>query len=230
IKQSELTGKIGRVEADAEEELPSSYAQIKSTIMELVTLNSDNINAALFDPANSPIIAKAIGIPDAKIPGADSRDKQIGEIAELLKGPPIPPMPPGMPPAGAEMQPGPEQSMQGQQPMQGEGAAPQQPAQPMPAGPPQSTVAVNVKFDDHEVEMDTITTWANSPEGLMEKQQNPAGFANVEAHYAEHEQALLMKQMQDAQKQMLTQGGPGAAGQPESQQSQSGSEEEQSNA
>jgi len=240
IKQSELSGKIGRVEADAEEELPSSYAQIKSTIMELVTLNSDDINTALFDPANSPIIAKAIGIPDAKIPGADSRDKQIGEIAELLKNAPIPAMPAVALPS-QEMQQGAEAPQQipeqQEQPPVESSAPPQRGGMPAagvaaagPPVPPQSTVAVNVKFDDHEVEMDTITTWANSPEGLIEKQQNPAGFANVEAHYAEHEQALLMKQMQDAQKQMLTQGGPAPEGQPESQNKQSSASEGQGNA
>jgi hypothetical protein len=90
IRQAQLSGKIGRVEADAEEELPTSYAQVKSAIMELITLQSPEINEALFHPQNSEIIKKAIGIPEAYIPGADDRNQQYGEIEKLLLSGPLP--------------------------------------------------------------------------------------------------------------------------------------------
>jgi hypothetical protein len=152
IRQSELTGKIGRVEADAEEELPTSFAQVKGLIMELITLQSPEINEALFHPQNTPLITKAIGIPTAYIPGADDRNKQYGEIVELLQGAP------------------------------GIDGAP--------------SVMVNPQLDNHEIEMETIRAWANSPTGLATKKMNPIGYANVLAHYSLHEMALSAMQPQ----------------------------------
>lgn len=88
IKQAELTGRVGRVEPDVDEELPTSYSQIRGTLMELLTLNNEDISSWLMHPQNSSLAAKAMGIP-LYIPGADSRDKQMGEIAELLQSPPL---------------------------------------------------------------------------------------------------------------------------------------------
>jgi hypothetical protein len=90
IKKEQLAGKVGRVEPDAEEELPTSFAQVKGVVMELIGLNNEHINEALFHPQNSPIIKRAIGIPDAYIPGEADRDKQFSEFAELLKSGPLP--------------------------------------------------------------------------------------------------------------------------------------------
>ena len=86
IRQTELTGKLGSVEADSEEELPMSSAQLKSLFVELMTLNNETINDGLFHPQNLPLMTKALGAPDFHIPGSDDRDKQFSEIAELLRG------------------------------------------------------------------------------------------------------------------------------------------------
>lgn len=86
IQQSEITGRIGRVEADADEELPQSPAQLKDLIVQLLTLGNDTISEAMFHPENTPFLTKALGAPDFHIPGADSRDKQYAEIAEMLRG------------------------------------------------------------------------------------------------------------------------------------------------
>jgi len=96
IKQAELTGRVGRVEPDVDEELPTSYSQIRGTLMELLTLNNQDISSWLMHPQNSNLAAKAMGIP-LYIPGADSRDKQMGEIGELLQGPPLGPDMPSVP-------------------------------------------------------------------------------------------------------------------------------------
>jgi hypothetical protein len=90
IRQASLTGKIGRVEPDADEELPTSFSQVKQTLLDLITLNSDAINEGLFHPQNTKIIARAIGLPDVYIPGQDARDKEYAVIAELLKSGPLP--------------------------------------------------------------------------------------------------------------------------------------------
>lgn len=86
IRQSDLNGRIGRVEADAEEGLPVSAAQLKDVIISLMTLKDDFISEALYHPQNSHTIAKALGSPDFYIPGSDDRDKQYAEFSELLSG------------------------------------------------------------------------------------------------------------------------------------------------
>lgn len=86
IKQAELNGKIGRVEPEASEELPSSFAQYKTILLELITLNNEALNSAIFNPANTPNVAKALGWAGFYLPGQDDRDKQYSEISLMLKG------------------------------------------------------------------------------------------------------------------------------------------------
>ena len=84
IKQAELSGKVGNVEPESDEELPQSFAQYKAVLLELITLNNEQLNTAIFSPQNSPNVAKALGWSDFHIPGMDDRDKQYSEIARLL--------------------------------------------------------------------------------------------------------------------------------------------------
>jgi hypothetical protein len=86
IRQSELEGKIGRVEADADENMPLSPSQLKSVVMELMALKDTNIAEALYHPNNTPLITKILSAPDFYIPGSDDRDKQYAEFADLLAG------------------------------------------------------------------------------------------------------------------------------------------------
>ena len=88
IRQAELTGRVGRVEPEVDEELPVSYAQVKQTLMELLTLGNEELTNWIMHPNNSSIAAKAVGIP-LYIPGADARDKQMSEIAEMLNAQPL---------------------------------------------------------------------------------------------------------------------------------------------
>lgn len=90
IRQQDLVGKIGLVEPEADEELPVHHSQFRQTLMELIGLNNEQINSALFRPDNTPIIAKALGSPDFNIPGKGDRDKQFYEFAELLQSGPNP--------------------------------------------------------------------------------------------------------------------------------------------
>ena len=89
IRQHELTGSIGRVEPDPEEELPESYQQIRGVLLELISMDNDYLNEGLYHPSNAPLLSKAIGLRDFVIPGKDNRDKQLGEITELTKSGPI---------------------------------------------------------------------------------------------------------------------------------------------
>jgi hypothetical protein len=69
-------------------------------------------------------------------------------------------------------------------------SGPTQSMVPGPVGPqPQvsSTVPVNQKLDRHGYEKAEIIRWANSSAGIQAKTQNPMGFANVQAHFDEHD-------------------------------------------
>jgi predicted RNA-binding Zn-ribbon protein involved in translation (DUF1610 family) len=89
IRQSDIEGTIGVVEADADENLPMTPAQLKDTIVQLMTMKDEFISDALTHPQNAPLVTKALGAPDFYIPGSDDRNKQYGEFGDLLQGIPV---------------------------------------------------------------------------------------------------------------------------------------------
>src|SRR6266700_2553708 len=60
---------------------------------------------------------------------------------------------------------------------------------------PKSTVPVDPLLDNHQAHMAEIQRLHDSAEGQKIKRTNPPGFANLRAHFAEHDQALQQKQM-----------------------------------
>ena len=89
IKKSELSGKIGRVELEANENLPMSWAQKKDVIMQLLLSPNPGIIQMLMQPENLPVLREAIGLDNFFIPGADDVDKQWAEIQQLINTQPI---------------------------------------------------------------------------------------------------------------------------------------------
>src|SRR6185295_614222 len=83
IRMSELQGKIGNIELEANENLPITWNQQKDAIMELFNLNNEAIMGTLMTPENMPYIKRAIGLNDYIIPGEDDRQKQYEEIQLL---------------------------------------------------------------------------------------------------------------------------------------------------
>ena len=69
----------------------------------------------------------------------------------------------------------------------GTNGAPGLPVQPVF----RSTVPVDELLDDHATEFEECRRWASSDAGQIARAQNPAGFANVRAHAAEHAAALV---------------------------------------
>lgn len=84
IRQSELRGKVGEVEPEGAETFPTSIAQKQALLMQLMQLNNDFVNAAIFDPENRKIIADALAFPELHIPDEDQRIKQMREIQVML--------------------------------------------------------------------------------------------------------------------------------------------------
>lgn len=89
IKKSELSGKIGRVELETNENLPLSWSQRKDVIMQLLLSPNPGILQMMMQPENLPVLREAIGLDNFYVPGADDVDKQWAEIQQLINSQPI---------------------------------------------------------------------------------------------------------------------------------------------
>lgn len=89
IKKSELAGKIGRIELEANENLPLSWAQRKDVIMQLLLSPNPGILQMMMQPENLPVLREAIGLDNFYVPGADDVDKQWAEIQQLIVSTPM---------------------------------------------------------------------------------------------------------------------------------------------
>ncbi len=89
IRKSELQGKIGNVELESSEELPTSWAQKRDVILQMLQSNNPEVLGALSSPENLPMLASAIGLEDFDIPGEEDRQAQYDEIKVLVQGEPI---------------------------------------------------------------------------------------------------------------------------------------------
>jgi hypothetical protein len=161
IRIADLQGNL-QARPEADETFPRLKSQQKSVILQMLAgADANPVMAQIFaEPANLGEVKRTLGMKDIVIPGEDSRNKQLREIAILMQGQPI-------------------------QAMDEMG----QPAI-------QSTVPIQA-LDRHDVEFEECKRWANSEPGQAARMQNPAGFANVEAHAGEHQKQL---QQQDEAK------------------------------
>lgn len=89
IRKAELQGKIGRVELEANENLPITWSQQKDVIMQLLQSNNEEVLSILGSPENLPLIREAIGLTDFFVPGEADREKQYEEIKLLLDSEPL---------------------------------------------------------------------------------------------------------------------------------------------
>jgi hypothetical protein len=192
IRKSELEGKIGSVEIEANENLPITWNQQKDAIMELFQLNNDQVMETLASPENIPYLKRAIGLNDYIIPGEDDRQKQYEEIQQLTNSEPI------------EMPPDPMMMMQAMQ-------------MGMPPPPPQRlpSVEANLDIDNHPLEADICRRWLVSDAGRLCKTENAAGYENVMLHMKMHKD-LFVQMTQGMQPQQPT--GPGKQGEQPAQQ------------
>jgi len=90
IRRAELEGKIGKIELEANENLPITWSQRKDILMTLLQANNPEILQILGAPENLPIIREAIGLDDFFVPNEDDVEKQYDEIKQLLNSQPIP--------------------------------------------------------------------------------------------------------------------------------------------
>ena len=90
IRKAEMEGKIGKIELEANENLPMTWSQQKDIIMQLLQSANPEILAILGSPENLPVIREAIGLTDFFVPGQDDVEATYDDIKLLLNSEPIP--------------------------------------------------------------------------------------------------------------------------------------------
>jgi hypothetical protein len=173
VRISAMTGKA-RCFADVDENYPESWMAKRATYMRLMAEASLDpvLHAILTNPRNQVLAKKYIGLTDMEIPDADSWNKQMMEIAQLLVEPPT------------------EQPVPQPDPMTGAVTLTLQPA---------SSIPIDQDYDNHEAEFLTVVLWINDmKKGQRQKVENPQGFENVRLLGLEHRAVLLQKMVNEA--------------------------------
>ena len=89
IRLSEISGKVGRIEAETSEQFPMSWAQKRGVLLELLGLNKESVDFAVFHPDNVETVQTILGLDDLHIPGEADRLRELYNIAELLRTEPM---------------------------------------------------------------------------------------------------------------------------------------------
>jgi hypothetical protein len=192
VRKAELEGKIGKVELEANENLPITWNQKKEVVMQLLQSANPEILAIIGAPENLPIIREAIGLNEFYVPGEDDRIKQYEEISQLINSEPIV-IPPQIDPMMASMNPAIAQDPNAMAMMQ---------PQELPS------VEIDPDIDNHQIEFEICRSWLVSDAGRLAKVDNPPGYKNVLLHAKAHLQVL---QMQQQMMQMQQQQGEGVS-------------------
>jgi len=191
IRKAEMEGKIGRVELEANENLPLTWSQQKDVYMQLLDNQNPKVQETISSPENIQALADAIGLTNFVVPGADDRQKQYEEIQLLIQSEPII-IPPD--PMMVEMAP-----MMGQ---------------PPPQETEVSSVEVDPDVDNHVIEADICRRYLVGDAGRLLKTENPAGYKNVLLHMKAHMDIINQAMMAQQQAQMAGQqqaAAPGSA-------------------
>lgn len=97
IRKAELEGKIGKVELEANENIPLTWAQKKDVIEKILANANPEVLKIVAAPENLPLLHEAMGLDELVVPGEDDVIKQYDEIKLLLNSEPIATMDPMMP-------------------------------------------------------------------------------------------------------------------------------------
>lgn len=89
IRKAELEGSLGKVELEANENLPITWAQKKDIIEKLLLNPNPKIMEILSAPENITLLHDSLGLVDFYVPGEDDIIKQYDEIKMLLNSEPI---------------------------------------------------------------------------------------------------------------------------------------------
>lgn len=182
--------------ADTDASFPESTNAKRQTYQTLMAAAERNpiLAQTMADPNNLEYGHDIIGLPDLVVPGAQSRNKQLIEIEQLLAESPIPP-------TMAEIQQAALQNPQLMQAMtqweQQNQAAAQSGQGPIPPPiPPEMftpSVGIDADFDNNAVEYQTVADWLSGDLCRKEKEKTPPnlqGIQNVRLHGLLHKKAI----------------------------------------
>lgn len=184
IRLADMQGDVvAYPETDAQ--YPTLQADKRGIIQQMYTNDAANpITLQLMsDPDNLEYTLSEIGVSDGlQVPGEQQRIKTYKAIDQLLQ----------------------------QQPVQVPEQAPS-PQNPQGA-PPQLIPSIKpAEYDDLKIVATTVNKWLISDEGIEASQQNPVGFANVEAFWKAASQMEKLKELQQQTAAMAMAGeGPAA--------------------
>lgn len=178
---------------DSDESFPNTHAEKQNAFMNFAAMAGKTPQGLqlLSEPKNLVLWKNLIGIQDLEIPGADSEEKQLGEIKELLAETPIPNMELAQQLAQAKI----AAAVTGGQP----------PNPPSPTEMMLPSVEIDPDFDDHQAELTACKDWINSPVGQQAKRENPDGFMNVRLHALAHQKMVQQAQQAAIQQAMMPQ-------------------------
>lgn len=88
IRLDDLQGNVVAY-SETEEQFPELWTQKRRTLMELLAVESEEIQQVLQHPENMKMLKDLVGLEDLEIPGETSRNKQWREIIQLLEEMPI---------------------------------------------------------------------------------------------------------------------------------------------
>lgn len=187
VRKAELEGKIGRIELEANENLPITWSQRKDIYMQLLESQNPAVLEALASPENIKNLSESIGLDDFIIPGEADRQKQYEEIRELINSEPI-----IQPPDPAEVMMAIESG--------------QVPPEEMEV----PSVEIDPELDNHDIEADICRTYLISEAGRLLKTENPVGYKNVLLHMKSHMMQIKMAMMAQQQAAVDESGSPSA--------------------
>lgn len=152
---------------------PETMADQRASLQAVLTQlgQGEQGQAIVYHPDNLKLIKQYSGLENLVIPGAEARDKQLREIEQMLKEPPIPDQ---------------TKISQWQQASQQSQLSGQQP----PPMPTTSSVPIG-KYDYNQAELDKCIEWLSSTQCFEEVQKgNQHGVDNVMLHADLHAAAI----------------------------------------
>ena len=187
VTADELKGSI-YCYPETDENFPEGYVQKRSALFQLLQLAGQNpaFLQMIFEPDNLEQVQSLIGLEDFVIPAAEARNKQIGEIEQLLAETPIPN--PALEQLKAQYA---QMTMASQAGLLPDGAVEALTAAVKSTTPFVSSVPIDPQMDDNAAEFTTCKRWFSSPEGIAAKRENQPGAQNVRLHALEHMKALV---------------------------------------
>jgi hypothetical protein len=173
--------------ADSDSTFPESTNAKRQTYLTMMTASERNpiLAGVMSDPNNLEFGHDIIGLSDLIVPGAESRNKQLIEIRQLLAETPIPPSMEEVQQAAVKNPQLLQAMTQWEQNKVGSDGK-EMPA-PIPPEMYSPSIKVDPEFDSHEVEYAVVADWLSGEDRRKEEQKgNTLGIQNVRLHGLQH--------------------------------------------